>query len=284
MTEMSLEEVIAKQAKGEYFAVGRYQVVPDVLKAAAKELGLDPKAKFSKEMQDKIFAEYLIKKKRPKVDKYITGQSEDLEGAALEMAKEWASIATKGGSSFYDKDGRNKAHISYPTIVNALQQARLRYSQSVKEGKSSELARVESLGLATDSGQSPITEQMASAANKTQALSAESTYQQPTPLVSQGYTSQQQDSITSIAAGVTDNVPLMTGLPKPPTVSKEKQMATEQQSAGIANKLNSVIQTAVASTSTVRKSVTDAGGTDYRDSIDDPSIIALQRLIGNGFS
>lgn len=96
-------------------------------------------------MQDKIFDEYLIKVKRPKIIAYLEG-SGSVEDAMYSAAQEWASIGlekgkpisdkvmkdkkgkvisrikryAKGGESYYAGDGLNRAHITPEQIKNAL--------------------------------------------------------------------------------------------------------------------------------------------------------------------
>ena len=94
-------------------------------------------------MQDKIFDEYLIKLKRPKIIAYLEGSGE-VEDAMYDSAKEWASIGVeegksisdkkvkegdkiitvkryaKGGESYYAGDGLNEAHISPEQIKETL--------------------------------------------------------------------------------------------------------------------------------------------------------------------
>lgn len=122
LADMSLGEVMAKQASGEILAAGRFQVIPSTMKMAAKSLKLDPSAKFDKAMQDKIF-EYLITHKRPEIKKFLDGGG-SLEDAQLGAAKEWAALPVapgtrlnsgqiaKGGESFYAGDGLNKSGVS----------------------------------------------------------------------------------------------------------------------------------------------------------------------------
>lgn len=96
-------------------------------------------------MQDKIFDEYLIKVKRPKIIAYLEGGG-TVEDAMYSAAQEWASIGVEkgkrisdkvekdkkgkvisrtviyaeGGESYYAGDGLNKAHITPEQVKNAL--------------------------------------------------------------------------------------------------------------------------------------------------------------------
>ncbi len=67
------------------FAAGKYQVITDTLRAAKAHLGLTGSERFTPALQEKIFVQYLIGKKRPEIGAYITrgvGTSEDATYAA----------------------------------------------------------------------------------------------------------------------------------------------------------------------------------------------------------
>ena len=114
------------------------------MNSAINSLGLDTNEKLNEEMQDKIFDEYLIKIKRPKIIAYLEG-SGSVEDAMYVSAIEWASIGVEKGKrisdkvikkdkkiikrivrystgkeSYYHDDGLNHAHITPEQIKNAL--------------------------------------------------------------------------------------------------------------------------------------------------------------------
>ncbi|WP_271784928.1 DUF4280 domain-containing protein [Aquimarina algiphila] len=144
IVKMKISEVQIKQKNRDIFAVGRYQLIPKTLTAAISSLNLDVSKNLDEEMQDKIFDEYLIDKKRPQIIAYLEGNG-SVNDAMYAAAKEWASIgvekgkkisnikvkengkevlksrvATKGGESYYSGDGLNKAHITPEQIKNVL--------------------------------------------------------------------------------------------------------------------------------------------------------------------
>jgi hypothetical protein len=154
LTEMTLEEVRTYQrnnmgSKNRYpsDAVGRYQIIGRTLESAITALQLDRGAKFDKTMQDKIYKEYLISKKRPDIENYISGKSNDIEAAQLALAKEFASFSVpervwrpeardksgkiiwdarwiERGQSYYIAAANNKAKFSPEESALALQQER----------------------------------------------------------------------------------------------------------------------------------------------------------------
>ncbi|MFK2905910.1 peptidoglycan-binding protein [Dyella ginsengisoli] len=136
-SSMTLGEVQARQHRGEFFAVGLYQVIPDTMDSAVASLNLDPRQRFTPELQDRIFYEYLVTDKRPEVRDYITGKpGASLHAAKVAMSLEWASFGdpNKGGASHYG--GANAASISVRECGEALQQMRADYQADLAKGLS----------------------------------------------------------------------------------------------------------------------------------------------------
>lgn len=122
---MSLFDVMLAQKNKEFNAVGRYQMIPSTLKDAVKALKLDPGAKFTPELQDRIFKDYLISQKRPEIGDYISGKSDNLQAAQIAAAKEWASLKDpRTGHGVYDQPGVNSARIGAGDVAGALMAAR----------------------------------------------------------------------------------------------------------------------------------------------------------------
>jgi peptidoglycan hydrolase-like protein with peptidoglycan-binding domain len=140
-SSMTLGEVQARQHRGELFAVGLYQVIPDTMDSAVASLNLDPKQRFTPELQDRIFSEYLVADKRPEVRDYITGKAgASLHSAEVAMSLEWASFGDpdKGDASHYG--GANAASISVRECGEALQQMRADYQANLAKGLSPDAA------------------------------------------------------------------------------------------------------------------------------------------------
>ncbi|MBQ9242024.1 MAG: peptidoglycan-binding protein [Proteobacteria bacterium] len=116
------------------FALGKYQMVPSVRMSAMACVGLSESAPFSPQNQDLCFTNYLIVEKRPAVMAYLSGESDDIEEAALEIAMEWAAVGISpnettargeygsydGLTSYYNGVGDNAASVSYEEIKAAL--------------------------------------------------------------------------------------------------------------------------------------------------------------------
>ena len=137
---MTVAQVMAAQARGDFNAAGRYQIIGSTLRDAVKTLGLSGNEMFDKTMQDRIFVEYLLKHKRKAVWKYINGKSDDLQGAMIAMAQEWASFADpRTGKSYYHGDGVNKASVGAAQSAALLQQLRAQVAASLQSGGHSEV-------------------------------------------------------------------------------------------------------------------------------------------------
>lgn len=138
---MTVKEVQLKQDERKMFAVGRFQIIPNTLIDAVKKLKIDTTVKFDKIIQDRLFNEYLISKKRPNIIKYLEGDG-DIGDAMYDWAKEFASAGgekgrnlnkrkkdqvariAKGGESYYTGDGFNKAHISLKKMKKVLENSK----------------------------------------------------------------------------------------------------------------------------------------------------------------
>ena len=125
LEEMTIEEIMRRQAikwgsaneNEKLFAVGKYQVIPDTLRDAVAKLKISPKEKFTGQLQEKIFTDYLIAMKRPAIVKYLNSSVDDpklLHDAVKQLSLEWASIADPdipGGKSSHYGSG-NKASMT----------------------------------------------------------------------------------------------------------------------------------------------------------------------------
>lgn len=133
---MTVGQVMAAQERGEMFATGRYQIIPETLKGAVSAMGLKGNEKYDQALQDRIFVEYLLNDKRKDIGNYIQGKSNDLRGAVLAVSQEWASFAAPAGAktrrgfvsdgsmSFYHGNGVDRASVGAAQSATMLQQLR----------------------------------------------------------------------------------------------------------------------------------------------------------------
>lgn len=133
---MTVGQVMAAQARGEMFATGRYQIIPETLKGAVSAMGLKGNEKYDQTLQDRIFVEYLLKNKRKAIWNYIHGKSNDLRGAMLAASQEWSSFAAPAGAktrrgfisdgsmSFYHGNGVDRASVGAAQSAAMFQQLR----------------------------------------------------------------------------------------------------------------------------------------------------------------
>lgn len=125
LQKLSIAQVQAKQAGGELFAVGAAQFIPDTLRMAVDALGVDVTDKFNAENQDRLAVALLLGGKRPKLAAYLLGKSNDLAGAQLDLAKEWASVPGPDGRGVYDGDSAgNRATQTVKDVQAALRSGR----------------------------------------------------------------------------------------------------------------------------------------------------------------
>jgi hypothetical protein len=83
-----------------------------------------------------IFSQYLLGKKRPQIQDYITGKSDDAQAAQIAGAKEWRSIADpRTGKTYADKGASgNKASISSDDWLSSMDAAKKQYQENLKLG------------------------------------------------------------------------------------------------------------------------------------------------------
>jgi hypothetical protein len=142
-SQMTLRQVMEKQAlpprhPDRCFAVGKYQIIPTTMVEAVRALRLGGDQKFTPALQERLFRNYLIGRKRPKVRDYVagTGGGADLRAAQLALAQEFASIASPfTNRSFFAGSGGNAASISTADVTGAIAAEREAYRALVRSGK-----------------------------------------------------------------------------------------------------------------------------------------------------
>jgi hypothetical protein len=121
---------------GKLWATGRYQIIPSTLKGLQSALQLPDNSIYDERTQDLMAYQLLIE--RPAIKKYleksVDDNQENLQAAALEMAKIWSSIGvpyqvqgrsrTVGQDESYYSGGGDKASVSSNIVQNALKQLR----------------------------------------------------------------------------------------------------------------------------------------------------------------
>jgi len=113
LINMTVEEVMAAQARREFFAAGRYQIIPDTLRSLVNKKIVSKDDKFNKETQDKL-ATALINEALKRAGSDTTKQQ-------LELAKIFAAIADPNTGQSYHRDvGGNKSSITTEQIQQIL--------------------------------------------------------------------------------------------------------------------------------------------------------------------
>lgn len=141
LESMSVGQVLSAQQKKEFNAAGKYQVLPSTLQGAIDAGIVSIAEKFNADVQERIVQQYLLtaKKGRGNVENYITGKSDNLTAANLDLSKEFASVASPfTGKSYYGGVANNKARISVDDAQNALKASRELYAQAIASGKSAQ--------------------------------------------------------------------------------------------------------------------------------------------------
>jgi hypothetical protein len=125
LTSKTIGSLEQMQAQGRVFAVGAYQFTPGVLARARRESGLPPGAPFTPENQNRMAMALLTGTKRPALARYLKGESNDLNAAHWDIAREWAALQAPNGRGVYDGDSAgNKGGIPAAQVRQMLIQAR----------------------------------------------------------------------------------------------------------------------------------------------------------------
>jgi hypothetical protein len=114
------------------FAVGQYQITFPRLRGAVAAMGLTGNERMTPELQDRIFAEYLVPTAHNgALGRYIFEGTGTVDDAQYAAAREWASIAlpqgrltesgrrSDGTMTYYDKGPANRANVSATNALRA---------------------------------------------------------------------------------------------------------------------------------------------------------------------
>ena len=141
LSEYSVGEVLDFQSKprdanGQLWATGRYQIIPSTLKGLLGPSGVNRSDKYNKETQDKLGLQLL--KNRGGIKSYIYGEVPDttdaLNKAITQTAMVWSSVGVpqdmqgakksiKKGESYYSGGG-DRASVSPDRVGSALKSLR----------------------------------------------------------------------------------------------------------------------------------------------------------------
>ena len=136
------------------FAAGKYQVIPETMREAVQNLGLSPDQRFDRATQDRILRDYLLGNKRPAVDAYITGRSNNRDAAVNGLAREFASFQNTRGRGYYGRG--NHASVTPERSLEALNHARETYRKAIESGKTPQEARRAAFGVMETQATGPI--------------------------------------------------------------------------------------------------------------------------------
>jgi peptidoglycan hydrolase-like protein with peptidoglycan-binding domain len=148
LTGMTVGEIMRRQYlprndSDRLFAVGKFQFIPGTMEETVRALGIDRNARFTPELQERMFHDYLIDEKRPAVRAFITapegqGTPAALQRAQVALAQEFASVADpRTGRSYYDGDSAgNASSITGRQSADALTAMRSEYRAAISRGAS----------------------------------------------------------------------------------------------------------------------------------------------------
>jgi hypothetical protein len=118
--QMTIGEVMRKQSlpKGHpqrLFAIGYFQMIPDTFRAAVSTVGISQNERLTEENQIKLGL-YLVFKKQPKLGRYLSGQSNNLNGALDGLGAEWAGLVDHTGKHLYGGSAGNSGGYNFELL------------------------------------------------------------------------------------------------------------------------------------------------------------------------
>lgn len=151
LTDMTVAQILSAQRAKQFNAAGKYQTINSTLQEAVDKGVVSSAEKFTAEVQERIFKQYLVAIKRPEIKGFITGSNKaTLNDALLGSAKEFASVANPStGKSYYAGQGNNKASISAEKMTESLLAQQKVYRENIALGMDSEQAWLKSFNAST---------------------------------------------------------------------------------------------------------------------------------------
>lgn len=138
--EIKAFQSFPRNANGQLFATGRYQIIPSTLIEAVSKVGLKNSDLYNEQNQDKLAFQLITE--RSAIKNYLIGtvadSLENRQKASLEMAKIWASIGIpyelngKQKNQSYYQGGGDVASVTSELIQQKLQQLRSNFSALVE--------------------------------------------------------------------------------------------------------------------------------------------------------
>jgi hypothetical protein len=129
VTGRTINEILMNESKSfsnptRLFATGKYQTIIPTLAEAKKKIGLTGEEKYTAEMQERVFREFLIPHAGGKhiLQKFIFDGEGTVADAQYAASKEWGAIAAPNGKKikdgrisdgtlgYHEKNGQNKAN------------------------------------------------------------------------------------------------------------------------------------------------------------------------------
>ena len=135
--DVKLSVVQSKMTNNQLFASGRYQITPKTLGEALSVAAISAASFNYDNITQDILGIELLLYRRGRTGLYLTGQSDDIVGAAQSLAMEWAGVPVQfdqvggdgsrmvyRGESFYKYVGKNAAHEQPEVYISALRRTR----------------------------------------------------------------------------------------------------------------------------------------------------------------
>jgi hypothetical protein len=127
LTNMTIQQVLKTYDTGGYNVLGGYQFKKTTLQALLRDTGIPLTSKFTPEVQDRLFESYFTNGSngRTRLAGYVSGRTNDLQGALADLSNEFAAVKDFNGRNPYTNIAGNRATLDASVMLQRMRQERM---------------------------------------------------------------------------------------------------------------------------------------------------------------
>jgi hypothetical protein len=127
LTGMTIQQVLKTYDTGGYNVLGGYQFKKTTLQALLRDTGIPLTSKFTPEVQDRLFESYFTNGSngRTRLAGYVSGRTNDLQGALADLSNEFAAVKDFNGRNPYTNIAGNRATLDASVMLQRMRQERM---------------------------------------------------------------------------------------------------------------------------------------------------------------
>ena len=127
LTNMTIQQVLNTYDTGGYNVLGGYQFKKTTLQTLLRDTGIPLTSKFTPEVQDRLFESYFTNGSngRTRLAGYVSGRTNDLQGALADLSNEFAAVKDFNGRNPYTNIAGNRATLDASVMLQRMRQERM---------------------------------------------------------------------------------------------------------------------------------------------------------------